>query len=90
MVAAKELVRTLTAKGQVTVPIEVRKLLDIGPADRIVFQIVDGRVEVKAAPMSLEETFGAVRPISRPEDFDYLRKTAISEHTEKTMKELQG
>ena len=39
MVAAKELVRTLTAKGQVTVPIEVRKLLDIGPADRIVFQI---------------------------------------------------
>ncbi|MCU0504132.1 MAG: AbrB/MazE/SpoVT family DNA-binding domain-containing protein [Anaerolineae bacterium] len=90
MVAARELVRSLTAKGQVTVPIEVRKLLGVGPADRIVFQIVDGRVELKSAPMTLEETFGAVQPLSRPEDFDYLREVAIAEHARQVIQDLQS
>jgi antitoxin PrlF len=37
----------LTSKGQLTVPIAVRKALDIGPQDRVVFAVRDGgKVEV--------------------------------------------
>jgi prevent-host-death family protein len=35
-------------------------------------------------PMSLEEAFGSVTPIKRPEDFKQLRDVAIEEHVEKT------
>lgn len=35
-------------------------------------------------PMSLEEAFGSVTPIQRPEDFKQLRDVAIEEHVEKT------
>jgi antitoxin PrlF len=40
----------LTSKGQLTVPIAVRKALDIGPQDRVVFTVQEGgRVEVAKA-----------------------------------------
>jgi AbrB family looped-hinge helix DNA binding protein len=90
MLEVREHVRTLTSKGQVTIPAEVRRLLKIGPLDKVVFRIADGRVELQPAPMTLEATFGAVTPINRPEDFAALRETAITEHTQKVVGEMKG
>lgn len=39
--------------------------------------------------MSLEEAFGSVKPISRPEDFKVLRDTAIEEHVQKQAEETE-
>lgn len=40
----------ITSKGQTTIPLEVRKALDIGPRDRIEFRILEGgKVELKKA-----------------------------------------
>ena len=40
----------ITSKGQTTIPLEVRKALDIGPKDRIEFRILEGgKVELKKA-----------------------------------------
>lgn len=38
--------------------------------------------------MSLEDTFGAVQPQKRPEDFDAPRYTAVEEHVKYTKEEL--
>lgn len=41
---------TVTAKGQTTIPIAVRKALDVMPEDKLEFTILEGgRVEVKKA-----------------------------------------
>ena len=37
---------TITAKGQTTIPVEVRRALGLKPGDRIDYVIRDGRVEL--------------------------------------------
>jgi antitoxin PrlF len=43
---------TTTSKGQVTIPIAVRKALDISPGDRLIFSVLEpGVVKMKKAPI---------------------------------------
>lgn len=42
----KEIVASLTSKGQVTVPVEVRRLLGIKPGEKIAF-VLDGEETVR-------------------------------------------
>jgi AbrB family looped-hinge helix DNA binding protein len=72
---------TLTSKGQVTLPRKIRQLLGVKPHDRVVFRVSEGKVELQPATMTLEQTFGAVKPLKSPEDFKELRDKAIEEHT---------
>lgn len=42
-------VATLTSKGQVTVPLEIRDALGVGRGDRLIFEIrQDGAIEMRA------------------------------------------
>lgn len=88
MSQGNEYIRTVTTKGQVTIPVEIRRALDMNPGDKIVFRVTDDTVELQPAPMSLEDTFGAVQPQNRPEDFDALRDTAVEEHAKRTIEEM--
>lgn len=38
---------TLTQKGQATIPLEIRKVLDLHPGDKIGFEVIDGDVIVR-------------------------------------------
>ena len=50
---------TLTSKGQITIPADVRQALQVGPGDRVEFVEVDpGRFEVVAATRSIKELKG--------------------------------
>lgn len=40
---------TLTARGQTTIPVEIRKKLALKPGDRILYLEEDGRVRIVAA-----------------------------------------
>jgi AbrB family looped-hinge helix DNA binding protein len=84
----EERVATITAKGQVTIPVEIRRLLGLEPGDRVVFRVREDAVEIESAAMTLEDAFGAVVPLNRPEDFSSLRDTAIEEHVRKTIEEM--
>jgi len=85
----KEHVRRVTSKGQVTIPSDVRRLLGIQPGEKVIFRVQGDKVEIARASMSLEEVFGSVEPISRPEHFKAIRETAWTEHAEKTLQEMQ-
>ncbi len=76
---AREHSGTVTKKGQVTIPIAVRKLLGVKPHDRVTFRVTGGRVELLPASMTLESAFGAVKPRSRPENWKAVRRTAREE-----------
>lgn len=80
----KEFSSTITTKGQVTIPRLVREYLGVKPADTVEFTIKDGAVVLrKPMHLSLDDVFGAVTPVSRPEDFKARRDAAIEEHIEK-------
>ena len=60
---------TLTSKGQITIPADVRRLLNVQTGDRVEFvQIEPGRFELVAATHSVRELKGlfgkAVRTVS--------------------------
>ena len=44
-----EVRRRLSAKGQVSLPGEVRKALNLRPGDSVVFEIIDGNVMIRRA-----------------------------------------
>ncbi|MCL5075718.1 MAG: AbrB/MazE/SpoVT family DNA-binding domain-containing protein [Chloroflexi bacterium] len=63
----KELVSSVSPKGQITIPVEIRKLLGVKPKDKVVFKVEEGE-GVKIAPLGsrLETSFKAVPPLKQP------------------------
>ncbi len=75
----RQYVATVTQRGQVTIPADVRRLLGTKERNKIVFQVEGGEVKVVPVEMTLEETFGSVTPLNRPEDFEELIRIAKEE-----------
>ena len=78
-----------TTKGQVTIPAEIRRLLEVEPGDKVIFRVREGTVELQPVAMTLEDAFGAVTPRNQPEDLADLRDTAVEEHVKKVIEEMQ-
>ena len=54
---------TITSKGQLTVPREIRAALGVGPGDRLAFRIhEDGSVTVEPENVDLRTLRGSIRP----------------------------
>ncbi|MGH2531474.1 MAG: AbrB/MazE/SpoVT family DNA-binding domain-containing protein [Thermomicrobiales bacterium] len=67
----KEIISTITSKGQVTIPSEVRKELGIGTRDKIAFVIDEGAVHLRPVKYAtLESVFGSIPPLDRPTTAD--------------------
>jgi AbrB family looped-hinge helix DNA binding protein len=59
-------IATLTSKGQITIPAEVRKDLHVGTGDRVEFvQIAPGRYEFVAATREVTELKGMFGPTKK-------------------------
>lgn len=57
---------TMTSKGQITVPKDVRAALGVRPGDRLAFRIGDdGTITVEAETVDLRSLRGIVRPAVR-------------------------
>ncbi|MGH2347651.1 MAG: AbrB/MazE/SpoVT family DNA-binding domain-containing protein, partial [Chloroflexota bacterium] len=56
----RQITTTITQRGQVTIPAEVRRRLGVGPRDKVAFTIDDDGVHLLPAPFTLESAFGSV------------------------------
>lgn len=52
---------SVTQKGQVTIPVTVRRSLGVSTGDEIAFEIEGDRVYLRAVPSRLEASFGIVK-----------------------------
>ncbi len=81
----EEYTGTLTQKGQVTIPVEVRRLLGIGPKDKVAFVVEDGRVRLKRTQSVVKRTAGAFKSdeqaVYTPEELRAKAEEAVSEET---------
>lgn len=73
-VTIRELETTVTQKGQVTIPQEIRTKLGIKPKDRVRFELEGEMVKLRLAQSRLLAGYGAVTPRQRPEDWDKVRE----------------
>lgn len=74
----KEIISTLTSKGQVTIPAEVRRHLGVAQGDKLSFVIADdGRIEVKGPTYSnVASPTGAAGTLEEPMSWDQMREIA--------------
>ena len=78
----------LTKKFQITLPKKIREILGVKSGERIGF-IVEGN-EVKIFPLKskLEENFGKLKAVSKPEKFNEIREFVEEEIAKNVIEEL--
>jgi AbrB family looped-hinge helix DNA binding protein len=84
---------TVTSKGQVTIPVEIRRRLGIGPGSKVAFTYDNqGKVEFKRAEYTLEEVMGVVPALKGREtvDFDDLIAEAMEDMADEEVRTLLG
>lgn len=85
----KEITAAITQRGQVTIPVEVQRLLGIKPRGKVTFAIDDGQVKLMPPRFTLETAFGSVEPLNRPEDFEEVIRDAKDEHAQRTVEKMR-
>lgn len=85
----KEILATITQRGQITVPAEVRRLLGAKTGDKLAFQIEGTEVRLAPAAMTLESAFGSVKPLTHPEEFARIEEIAKAEHVARTLAKMR-
>lgn len=78
----------VTKKGQVTIPVAIRRKLKVQPSSVIQFHVDGDTVELKPPLMTLEEAFGSVPALKKPVDFQTVRDEAIEEKVQRTIDEM--
>jgi len=87
----KELLSVVTRKGQITLPVAIRRSLGIREGDKVALSLDDSdqpRVILRPVRSVAELTFGAVTPRKRPEDFRELRQRFEEGIAEEAMAEI--
>ncbi len=82
----RQLVTSMTKKGQVTIPADIRKLLGLEPHDKVAFVVKDNQVRITAATSVAERTAGALKsdlPMLSIEEETRAAEEAMAEEAEK-------
>ena len=85
----KEYVTTITQRGQITIPVEVQRLLGVKPHDRIALTIEDGIVELRPVAYTVETAFASVPPLAEAITIDEQIERAKEERAERLVRKLR-
>lgn len=83
----KELISSVNPKGQITLPIEIRKLLDIKPKDKVVFTVDKEGIRIAPVKSRLAAGFGAVPALKQPLTWKEIEEIAREEHAQEVAAE---
>lgn len=84
---SKEAMSSLSLKGQVTIPLQIRRLLGVQPRDKVIFQVVDGKVVVAPAHSHVDEHFQSVSALAKPRSLQEVFEIAQAEAAQEVAKE---
>jgi bifunctional DNA-binding transcriptional regulator/antitoxin component of YhaV-PrlF toxin-antitoxin module len=87
-VPMRHITTAITQRGQITLPVEVQRLLGVHPRDKVTFEIDDGAVRLVPARFTLESAAASVLPPTRTEDFDRAVAEVMEEHAERVVSDL--
>jgi len=51
-------IATLTTKGQVVVPLDIRKLFHLQPGDKLDFQVVKNSIKIEPMKKTVQDAYG--------------------------------
>ena len=87
-VTSRQIPSTITSKGQVTIPAEVRRLLGVATNDKVVFQInPQGQIYLTTPPYrSLADLKGSAGKLPYPLTEQEMKEIVAEERAEAAMK----
>ena len=65
---------TITPKGQVTIPSEIREKLKLQPGDKVTYQDTAAGILLKPAKKDMIDDFGFLKGRCKPAELDTIRK----------------
>jgi antitoxin PrlF len=86
----KEVFSTITSKGQVTIPVEVRRLLGVEPHDKIAFVLEEGHIRLARTDSVVARTAGMLKTHKPNLSADELREEAERAIAEDTIARHEG
>ncbi len=86
----KEITASITQRGQVTIPAEVRRLLGIKPRGKVTFRIEADQVRLVPPAFTLETAYGSVTPLEKPEDFEKISRAVKEERARRVIGRMQS
>jgi antitoxin PrlF len=86
--AIEQMISSLTSKGQVTIPVSLRRRLHLKASDRIEFILEDDGIKLRPVHSDLLAGFRSVKPRQTPEDFAAIRHETQEWVAERVTREL--
>ncbi len=86
----RELRSTMTTKGQVTIPVEIRRMLGLGPHDKVAFLVDTDQVRIERAKSVVERTAGMLKSHEPPLTAEELREVAAQAIAEEAVRRMGG
>lgn len=83
----KEYLSSVSEKGQVTIPLEMRKALGVKPKDKVAFKLEDNGIKLVPLGSPLESSFQAVPPLKKPLTDEAMSEIAAEEHAQHVARE---
>ena len=85
----REIWASVTERGQVTIPAEVRRLLGLKKREKVVFAIEDGTVVLKKPRFTIETAYASIKPLRTPEDWEERIREAKDERADEYMRKAR-
>ena len=77
---------TITPKGQVTVPKEIREKLKLYPGDKLTYEDTAAGILIKPAKKDMIADFGFLKGHERSKDLEEIRNTVRKKIAEKNLR----
>lgn len=78
----------ISAKGQVTIPAQIRKFLGVKPGSHVRFVISGDTIRIERAPQGIASLKGKV-PVTGEQDFTIVRQQTMGEVASEIASELK-
>jgi antitoxin PrlF len=85
----KEITASVTERGQVTIPAEVRKALGLKKRDKVNFVIDGEQILLRRPRFTIETAYGSVKPLNPPVDWREVEQAAKDEVAERYVRKMR-
>jgi AbrB family looped-hinge helix DNA binding protein len=86
----KEIFSSVSPKGQVTIPAEIRHMLGVGPRDKVAFRVENGQVLIRPARSTLDAAYRSIPALARPLSDKEMTEIVHEEHAQEAAEEGRG
>ena len=79
---------TLTERGQVTLPAEIRRMLGVKPKEKVTFEVDGESIRIISSKFTVESVRGSVPPLAERKSLEDIVDIAAEEHARHVIDEM--